>query len=600
MTPPSREDRESAVTVHTLGVHYRWVLPAVVESQLLLAHQAREDMVALELELDRELKTIWSSYPVVAAVEADLSTREARLAALSEQAQAHRAEHGSRRVDETLAAQLRDARLAVKSARQARRDAIGVVTAQSEPQRRALMERIDAERKALYRKYCVEKGLYWGTFNDVATQHRVAVQRVKRQRREGRPATLRHHRFDGTGTLTVQIQRRAAPRSPEVLADPSGRYAYFVVLPWIDPADWDAMSSAQRRAAGRVTVRLRVGSLDGEPQWVQIPVQAHRWLPSAAEITHVRLTVRRTAARRTAQVLVTAHVPQSFSPAAELPAMAVHLGWRATEAGVQVASWRSTAALAVPSELQSVMVCDPGAMTGRIMVPRRTIERLGHVKQIEGQRAQALAEIREEVAIWLAEHGPVQYQDRPLAAEQVRQWRSAAQFAALARDWRNRAGLDPLAARLEAWRRVDVRGWDRQAHGRRRALGHRDDVYRQIAAAVTAQVRCVVVDDMNLTDLARISRADAAFTGLRHSADRRVLAAPGKLRDAITSAARRAGIGYEAVSPKGLGRIHADCGHENPADGRYVSAAVRCDGCGAIYEVDDSTTMLMLRQAGAM
>lgn len=63
MTPPSPQDRESAVTVHTLGGHYRWALPAVVESQLLLAHQAREDMVALELELDRELKAVWSSYP---------------------------------------------------------------------------------------------------------------------------------------------------------------------------------------------------------------------------------------------------------------------------------------------------------------------------------------------------------------------------------------------------------------------------------------------------------------------------------------------------------------------------------------------------------
>lgn len=55
-----------------------------------------------------------------------------------------------------------------------------------------------------------------------------------------------------------------------------------------------------------------------------------------------------------------------------------------------------------------------------------------------------------------------------------------------------------------------------------------------------------------------------------------------------------------ALREAGLGRIHADCGHENPADGRYVSAAVRCDGCGVTYEVDDSTTMLMMRQAGAV
>lgn len=230
------------------------------------------------------------------------------------------------------------------------------------------------------------------------------------------------------------------------------------------------------------------------------------------------------------------------------------------------------------------MVCDPGAMTGRIMVPRGTIERLGHVKEIEGQRAQALAEIRDEVAIWLAEHGPVQYQDRPLAADQVRRWRSAAQFAALARDWRDRADLGPLAARLEAWRRVDVRGWDRQAHGRRRALGHRDDVYRRIAAAVTTQVRRVVVNDMNLTDLARISRADEVLMALRRSGEHRVLAAPGKLRDVIASAARRAGIGCEAVSPKDqVGQLS---GNLSGLLFRNRRQRARCEhrwGCGRLW-----------------
>ena len=93
-----------------------------------------------------------------------------------------------------------------------------------------------AAQKQLYRRYCQDNDLYWATYNDVFRNHKTAVQRIRRQRLEAKPATLRHHRFDGTGTITVQLQRTAAmpPRSPRLLSDPAGRYHNFLVLPWID------------------------------------------------------------------------------------------------------------------------------------------------------------------------------------------------------------------------------------------------------------------------------------------------------------------------------------------------------------------------------
>lgn len=148
-------DAAEAVTVHTMGVHYRWELPQIVETQLRLAHDTREDFVALDLAYGEDVKAIWSSYPGVAAAETAVRLKQLR-----------------------------------------------------------------ADQKALYSKYS-ELGLYWATFNDVAAHHKSVVQRINKARREGRPARLRHHRFDGTGTLTVQIQRRdAAPvRTPATLAD---------------------------------------------------------------------------------------------------------------------------------------------------------------------------------------------------------------------------------------------------------------------------------------------------------------------------------------------------------------------------------------------
>jgi hypothetical protein len=57
------------ITVHTMGVHYRWEMPEVLRQQLRLAHDLREDLVSLQLAYDSDLQAIWSSYPNVAAAE---------------------------------------------------------------------------------------------------------------------------------------------------------------------------------------------------------------------------------------------------------------------------------------------------------------------------------------------------------------------------------------------------------------------------------------------------------------------------------------------------------------------------------------------------
>jgi hypothetical protein len=76
--------------------------------------------------------------------------------------------------------------------------------------------------------------LYWGTYNFVFANHNTAVQRIRSRRLDGGPANLRHHRFDGTGTIAVQLQRTATtpPRTPALVADPAGRYRNVLVLPW--------------------------------------------------------------------------------------------------------------------------------------------------------------------------------------------------------------------------------------------------------------------------------------------------------------------------------------------------------------------------------
>ena len=202
----------------------------------------------------------------------------------------------------------------------------------------------NASLRALYDRYVRGEGLLWCTWNDVVTQHFATLNRLRQQRITRPDKTFRHRPFRGSGTLAVQLIRRAGdpPRTPAVLADPNGKYRNYLQLPWTDPDQWEQMLAAQQRRAGRVTARIRYGrSQDGQMLLVELPVQQHRQLPADADITGARLTLRQTPAGPRAQLAVSAIVPDPETRRTG-PTVAVHLGWRRSEDGIISATWRST------------------------------------------------------------------------------------------------------------------------------------------------------------------------------------------------------------------------------------------------------------------
>ncbi len=78
---------------------------------------------------------------------------------------------------------------------------------------------------------------------------------------------------------------------------------------------------------------------------------------------------------------------------------------------------------------------------------------------------------------------------------------------------------------------------------------------------------------------------------------RREHAAPGLLRQAIVVAATRDAVPVTVVPAAGLSRIHAGCGHENPAEPQTRRGVLTCRGCGRTYDPDLSATILMLDRA---
>lgn len=395
------------ITVHTMGVHYRWQIPDILRRQLRLAHDLREDLVSLQLAYDEDIKQIWSSYPSVAAAEVQVAAAEERCESAAAAMKAARVAAREKLDDSPLAQQLRDAKTTLSSARQLRRDAIAAVKDAATQRRRARSAQLAVDQKNHYRRYCQSptgNQLFWATFNHILDQHKVAVRRIGQQRAQHKPATLRHHRFDGTGTIAVQLQRTAGqpPRTPPVVADPAGRYHNVLHMPWIRPQQWDAMSRAEKRRAGRVTVRMRCGSLGSQPQWIDLPVQAHRWLPADADIVGAKLTISRVGADLRAQLSATARIPTAASAQRnDGPTVAIHLGWRASQDGTVVAHWRATEPLTPARQLTHVIVPDSDGVTGRIIAPAAIATRLQRLNQTASARDLALDSIRNKLTDWL-------------------------------------------------------------------------------------------------------------------------------------------------------------------------------------------------------
>lgn len=594
------------ITVHTMGAHYRWQVPDVLRQQLRLAHDLREDLVSLQLAYDEDIKTIWSSYPSVATAEVQVAAAEERVECVAAAMKAARITARDKLVDSPLAQQLREAKAALRSARQLRRDAITNVKDAAAQRRRDRSAQLAAEQKSLYCRYCQSPTghqLFWATFNYIVDQHKVAVRRIQQQRAQHKPATLRHHRFDGTGTIAVQLQRTAGrpPRTPLVVADPAGRYHNVLYMPWIRPQQWEDMSRAEKRRAGRITVRLRCGSIDSQPQWIDVPVQAHRWLPAEADIVGAKLTLARVGADLRAQLSITARIPDPIvAQHSDRPTVAIHLGWQACDSGTVVAHWRATKPLTIPRQLAHVIVPISDGVSGRIIAPALIATRLQRLSHTASTRDLALDSIRGKLTDWLDEHGPIPHPTRPneqLTAAAVVQWRSPSRFAALALDWRD-SGTE-MSTQLEAWRRSDRLRWQQHGHGLSRARGYRDDLWRQVAHTLASQCGRIVVDDTNVTDVTRgaLERSTLPTDRQREIDRRREYAAPGRLRQAIIAAATREAVPVTVVPAAGLSRIHSSCGHENPAELQPRKGVLTCRGCGRTYDPDLSATILMLQRA---
>lgn len=598
--------------VYRYGTRNHWVPPDEVIAQMRLANQLRNRLVEIERDHDAAMLAMWSEHPRVAEAEAELATAEATVSELVDTAkQQHQADR-SRATRPAQGKAIAAARKKLSAARQARRAAITTVYEVAKSKIEAIRNERKVAIKATYAEYSQTNGLYWATYNAVTAHHRTATTRVAASRKKGLPAERKFRRFDGSGTITVQLQREAkAPkRSPALLSSGEGPWRNIARLPKVsamDPAEHATLSRGKRRRIGRDEITLALGS----GHTVTIPIQIHRPLPADADVCQIELTSRRVASRYETAVAITVKIPDPPPPVAG-PAIAVHLGWRTLPDGsVRVATIKSTQTLTPPTNLDGCVV---GSSTQlEAVIPARLMDIAGRPASVRGRRDGNLTPRLKQLAEWIERYPQLwENDDAPFVRwtpNNIRQWRSAGRLAAVAKAWRDNPtittldGGNELLADLEAWRRQDKHLWEWEANERQQTARYRDELWRRVGAWLASQASVVVVDDTNLAQLRQrmdIGETDPITPGIvaDRARARAVIAAPGRLREMIVAAATRRGVDVTKVSAAGLSRIHSRCGHENTADARFAtSISVVCDGCGQLYDQDRNAVSLMLTRA---
>lgn len=396
-------------------------------------------------------------------------------------------------------------------------------SARASPEVKSALAVIDAEhesQKSQARLAAVADGLYWATSLQVC-------QRVKKTGPEPR-----FKRFDGTGTISVQFQRkpdrstekvpvldgngkqRVHPRSGRPMTAHVGGGSASASdmfrqnhLCWIERArpvvPYRPECDPNRN---HVTIHFRVGSKgkDG-PVWAHVPATLHRELPEGTEVKWAHLTRRAVATHWQWSVAFdVARDEWPHHPAGEERAhdgtVAVSLGWRLIDGMVRAGQW-------VGSD----------GVTGYFAVPADLVEQWKRLESLQSIRDRLFDRYKELLVNFL--------RGRELSDEWVRRteslsrWNSPKRLAGLVLWWRSNrlTGDDDAYVQLEGirvrnpetgrdvydgWRKQDKHVADWQAHMRNRLIRWRNDLYRHFGIGLSYQYKSVVCAEIDWHDIA--------------------------------------------------------------------------------------------------
>lgn len=580
----------------------------MVLDQMRKAHVYRNLLTEIERARRDQIHQAMSAHPDMAPLQAEIDALVAERDAARQQLLRNRRATRSRSDTPEQRAKIRDQGARIKVLRQQIKDQRKAVA-------EAIKPRLDEIQEAAYQQQRDARarcGVYWGTYL-------LAEADAKRARMER--AMPRFRSWRGEGRVSVQLQNGI---SVQALMDGTTQVAIGQVAPMAhDPL----YARGVRRRAMRTEVRLRIGSDGREPIWATWPMIYHRPLPPGARIK-VATVSRRVRDCRTwtwmlhLTVEIPDDVPYRAAPVPSSGIVALNLGFCQRDDQIRA----------------GYLVGDDG-YEEEILTPRRVIGGLGKASSIQSYRDQWLDKMKASLGAWYAELASrhigiasgVMFQSLDSAwmrlcayieagGPALPHWlhrvlstlsvlRSPGRFRALAFQWRqNRFPGDEVGFRIleggtdghngwrderDSWRHRDEHLERYQSGCRRRALLHRREIYRLVAARMTARYQMLAIDDSDLAALQRSPAPEHEKTEIAKVKHNMVVAACSELRLAMLN----------AFGPQRTIKVPARtlpcffCSTVNEWDRATPERQHTCTGCGASWDQDANACRNMLREA---
>ena len=415
-----------------------------------------------------------------------------------------------------------------------------------------MRQRLNDRHFAAVRRARAECGLYWGTY--------LAVEQDAEE--FGRGDAPRFRRWDGCGTLAVQIQ---------------GGLALDKLLGCED-------RRLQLHETGHPKGRLlwmRIGSDGRAPVWAVIPVTWHRDLPADARIKWCRLRRYLVGDRIRWQVLFVI----------ETAAQRRDCDGTRLAAGIDI-NYR------VMGDRQRVATAHGNdGETHELFLPARVIWGMEECERIQSRRATAFDSARERLVKELAAQR--QDCDRMIVtdlllseAATLSQWRSSRRLSEWVAGWERLGGCPRW---LSNWKHVEDRDHDTESQLRDQTLAHRRDVYRCWVAMLAKQYSVAYLERMDLrAAIHGVTGTDADVDAVTPQRRRARWACLSSLRQMI-------GERLAVVAVKAAGTTvdcHA-CGSSTAIDSAR-QVAYTCEHCGAEWDQDENAAKNLLARGMAI
>lgn len=554
---------------------------ALVREQLLLAHRYRNVLVEIERARRAVTRDLVAAAPDVIAADAVARPLFAAMLAAYGTIKAARSAVRARAIDPALVD-------AAKAARVAYWDALRVLGKARNAALKAArddgtLDVFHENEKLLVKSAREQCGAFWGTYllcEDAINRSKSDVPLWD----ELEPMDPDFRRWSGEGTVGVQLQGGLS--AEEVFAyDPRLR-----ITP-VDPREFDKAGRIARRLegattrAGRTTLFLRVGSQgpgNRIPVWAEFPIVMHRPLPPGAVIKRANVSVRKIGPHEkwTTEITITMPKPVPAKPVSEdgvQRVVAVDLGWRVMGAEVRVGT-----------------LCDSEGRTeirfdARLMSRLRKVEDLASIREKNFNLAQAalvrwLAEAPIALPTWLTD-----------ATRSLSQWHASSRLASLAVAWRTQRfdGDSSGFEALEAWRKQDKHLWTWEAAQRQNTLLARREVFRVAAAKLAEDHDVLVLEDLNLSKLARRAHVEQVEGDNGNARSNRQAVSPSELRMALEQAFVSRGKQIHYASCAYTTRTCNGCGSVETWD-QAADVSHTCAVCGDRWDQDDNAARNLL------